>query len=178
MKRIAAMLVAACAFPAPAVAEVRSSGPSGFELEHRTDTRLESAQLYRLVTDIGRWWSSDHTYSGNAANLSLAVQPGGCWCEKLPNGGGVEHMRVAYVEPGKKLVLTGSLGPLLYEATSGVMQWTVQPREGGGSTLVMNYRVAGFHKGDGARLAPLVDQVLGAQVKSLHKFAEDLAIRR
>ena len=50
-----------------------------------------------------------------AANLSLDAAPGGCFCERLPNGGGVEHMRVTYVEPGKRIVLTGSLGPLLYK---------------------------------------------------------------
>lgn len=176
MKNAVAALVLA-AFASPAGAEVLQSGPSGFESEHRIETALASARLYRLLADVGSWWSDSHTYSGEAANLSLLAQPGGCWCEKMPDGGGIEHMRVVQAQPGRKLVLTGSLGPLVTEATTGVMQLSVEPK-GSGSTLVLNYRVAGFYKGDGARLAKLVDQVLGQQAKSLHKTAEDLAIRR
>ena len=56
----------------------------------------------------------------------MSLSPGGCFCERLPNGGGIEHMRVAFVDPGKRLVLTGSLGPLLYQATAGVMDVQVR----------------------------------------------------
>ena len=86
-------------------------------------------------------------------------------------------MRVAYVEPGKKIVMMGSLGPLLYEATSGVLQLMVEPGRDGGSSLIMNYRVAGFHKGGGERFAPVVDQVLGAQMAGLRQAAERQALR-
>ena len=37
-------------------------------------------------------------------------------------------MRVTYVDPGKRIVLTGSLGPLLYEATAGVMDVQFEAR--------------------------------------------------
>lgn len=161
----------------PANAEVRAVASSGFELEHRIETRLEPARLYRLLGDIGSWWSDAHTYSGNAANLSLDLRPGGCWCEKLPDGGGIEHMRVVQAHPGKRLLLVGGLGPLINEASVGAMNWAITPG-GTGSTLVMTYRVAGFYKADGAKWAPLVDQVLAAQMKNLYKTAEDLAVRR
>jgi uncharacterized protein YndB with AHSA1/START domain len=161
----------------PAMADVRTSGAPGFEIEQQIETRLEPRRLYQLLTDVPAWWLDSHTYSGKSANLSLAAQPGGCWCEKMPDGGGIEHMRVVQVVPGRRLVLSGSLGPLLGEATSGVMQWTVAPTARG-SSLVLNYRVAGFYKGDGARLAVIVDQVLGAQVTSLQKAAERLEVRR
>ena len=52
---------------------------------------------------------------------SLDPRPGGCFCEPLEGVGGIEHMRVTFVQPDERIVLTGSLGPLLYEATSGVM---------------------------------------------------------
>ena len=65
-----------------------------------------------------QWWSKDHTYSGDAARMSLQLRPGGCFCETLDGGGGIEHMRVTFVQPGERVVLTGSLGPLLYEATA------------------------------------------------------------
>ena len=48
----------------------------------------------------------------DAKNLSIDARPGGCFCEKLPNGGGVEHARVVYVAPREVLRLSGALGPL------------------------------------------------------------------
>ena len=114
--------------------------------------------------NVGTWWSGDHTYSGKAENLSLALQPGGCWCEKLPNGGGVEHMRVAYVEPGKHVLLTGALGPLLYLATTGVLDVQFKP-SAKGTQVIFDYRAAGFFNGGADKIAPGVDAVLGEQVK-------------
>ena len=55
---------------------------------------------------------------------SLALSPAAACARRSPDGGGIEHMRVVYVEPGKRLMLTGALGPLLYEATTGVMDVT------------------------------------------------------
>ena len=43
--------------------------------------------------------------------MTLQMRPGGCFCETLDGGGGIEHMRVTYVQPGERIVLTGSLGP-------------------------------------------------------------------
>jgi hypothetical protein len=79
-------------------------------------------------------------------------------------------MRVTYVDPGKRVVMTGSLGPLLYEATEGVMDVQFE-RLAGGTRFNLNYRVAGFAKGDAQKLAPLVDQVIGEQVKRFRGFA-------
>jgi hypothetical protein len=53
-----------------------------------------------------------HTFSGNAHNLSIEEKAMGCFCEKLPDGGGVSHMEVVYFAPGKTLRLSGALGPL------------------------------------------------------------------
>jgi hypothetical protein len=79
-------------------------------------------------------------------------------------------MRVTYVQPGERAVLTGSLGPLLYEATTGVMDVKVE-RIAGGSRITMNYRAAGFAKGGAAEMAPIVDKVLGEQIKRLRVYA-------
>jgi uncharacterized protein YndB with AHSA1/START domain len=162
----AALLVAA----APAAAEVVSASPNGFEVRYAVSLAVPPEKALASFTELPAWWNADHTYSGKADNLTLTVQPGGCFCERLPRGGGVEHMRVAYVDPGKRLLLTGSLGPLLYEATSGVMDVQVQPRAGG-SELTLSYRVSGFHNGGGDKLAPIVDRVLGDQVKRYQAFA-------
>ena len=59
----------------------------------------------------------EHTYSGDSANLSMAPSPAAASANGCPMAARIEHMRVSYLDPGKRLVLTGSLGPLLYEAT-------------------------------------------------------------
>ena len=75
-------------------------------------------------------------------------------------------MRVGYVDPGKRVVLTGSLGPLLYEATAGVMDVKFE-RIAGGTKVTMDYSVAGFANGGADKLAPLVDSVLAEQIQAL-----------
>ena len=155
----------------PAAAEVQSASANGFVIEQRIATRLDPASLYGRFTDIGRWWDNEHTYSGNSTNLSLALKAGGCFCERLPNGGGIEHMRVIYADPGKRLVMSGALGPLLYEAVTGIMDVQVKPN-GQGSELVLTYKAAGFANGGADRLASLVDQVLGRQLALLKASAD------
>lgn len=143
---------------------------NGFEVRQTVNLVVKPEAAFAAFQNVGAWWDGEHTYSGSAANLRLSLAPGGCFCEQFPKGGGIEHMRVAYVEPGKRVVLTGSLGPLLYEATSGVMDVQVKSIAGG-SQLVMSYRAAGFFKGGADKFAPLVDQVLATQMKRYRAFA-------
>ena len=147
----------------PAAAEVVNSGEHGFELRHSAIVPLAPEAAMNAFANVGNWWDGRHSYSGSSTNLSMTLEPGGCFCERLPNGGGIEHLRVSYVDPGKRLVLTGSLGPLLYEATTGVMDVQFQP-VGTGSRVTLNYRVAGFANGGASKLAPLVDGVIGGLV--------------
>lgn len=164
------LAVAALMAPTAAAAEVVSSSNNGFELRQTVELSTPPRDAFQDFTQIARWWDGDHTYSGKSANLTLVPRPGGCFCETLPGGGGVEHMRVAYVVPGERLVMTGSLGPLLYEATSGVMDVKVE-RTPRGSRLTLNYKVAGFANGGAAKLAPLVDLVLAGQLDLFRKYA-------
>jgi hypothetical protein len=59
-----------------------------------------------------------HTFSRNAANLSLELHAGGCFCERLKNDGSVQHMQVVYVAPGEALRLRGALDPLQIEGVA------------------------------------------------------------
>lgn len=154
----------------PAAAEVLSASDHGFEIQHSVNLVVPQEQAFAAFGRIGQWWGKDHTYSGDSARMILQMRPGGCFCETIDGGGGIEHMRVTYLQPGERVVLTGSLGPLLYEATSGVMDVKVE-RIAGGSRLTMNYRAAGFAKGGGAAMAPLVDQVLAEQIKRFRVYA-------
>ena len=161
----------------PASAEVISAGPHGFEVQEVVNLVVPQPKAYAAFGQVGQWWSKEHTYSGDAARMSLQLRPGGCFCEPLDGGGGIEHMRVTYLKPGEQIVLTGSLGPLLYEATAGVMDVKFE-RIAGGTRVTMNYRAAGFAKADGDKLAPLVDQVLAEQMKRFRAFAAGGAPKR
>lgn len=153
-----------------AQAEVVSASPNGFEIRHSVQLTVPPAAVYAAFGQIGGWWSKGHTYSGDSANLRLSLIPGGCFCERFPKGGGIEHMHVNFVEPGKHVILTGALGPLLNEAVVGVMDVQVE-RLAGGARFTLSYRAAGFAKGNGAELAGPVDQVIGEQFKRFRTFA-------
>ncbi|HET9397913.1 MAG TPA: ATPase [Sphingomicrobium sp.] len=155
---------------APASGAVVSASDHGFEVQNSVNLVVPQDQAFASFGQVGKWWDDQHTYSGDGKRMSLQMRPGGCFCEPLESGGGVEHMRVAFVQPGERIVLTGSLGPLLYEATSGVMDVKVE-RIAGGSRVTMNYRAAGFANGGAAAMAPLVDQVLAEQLKRYRAYA-------
>lgn len=163
-------LIALSMMASPAAAEVVAANDHGFEIQHSVNLVAPQPEAFAAFGQVGRWWNKEHTYSGDAARMSLQMRPGGCFCEPLDGGGGIEHMRVTYLQPGERIVLTGSLGPLLYEATSGVMDVKVE-RIAGGSRVTMNYRAAGFAKGGADKMAPLVDQVLGEQMKRFRTYA-------
>ena len=164
---LAAALIAAST---PVAAEVVRSSPHGFEIRHTIDVPLQPQAALAAFEKVAAWWEPDHTYSGKSENLRLTLAHGSCFCEVLPNGGGVEHMRVSFFQPGERVVLTGSLGPLLYEATTGVMDVQVKPARAG-SQLILNYRTAGFFNGGADKLAAPVDGVLGTQMRRLADYA-------
>src|SRR5688500_19254815 len=90
------LALSALAIPAVAQAEVVSANAHGFEVRHTIQTVIPQAAAFDAFGQISQWWSKDHTYSGDSANMSLSLRPGGCLCERIPEGGGgVEHMHVA-----------------------------------------------------------------------------------
>ena len=117
------------------------------------------------------WWNGQHTYSGNAANLSLDPVAGGCFCEALPVSAGgppgqVEHMRVVFLAPNSMLRLNGGLGPLQSEAVTAVLTMALKP-EGGGTRITWDFVVGGYMRMSMTELAPVVDQVVGEQLSRL-----------
>jgi hypothetical protein len=122
--------------------------------------------------EIGRWWSDDHTYSGSAANLSLKPEPGGCFCEKLPGSGFVEHAAVVYAVPGKQIRLNGAIGPLLVLGGSTSMAISFQS-SGTGTKLVVTMTGMGYEPKKGlTALAPAYDGVLNEQFGRFKRYVE------
>lgn len=154
-----------------ALAIVATLTANGFGISLETSIDAPRDRVYRaLVQDVGAWWSSDHTYSGNAKNLSIDARPGGCFCERLP-AGGVEHLRVIYVKSGEMIRFSGALGPLQGSALAGSMTWTLMPAEGR-TKVMLSYAVGGFRDGGFADIAPAVDAVLSGQLQRLKHFVE------
>src|ERR1039457_4473164 len=89
---VAALVVGAAGPAAAATSEV---SPSGFVVTLRQEVKASPHRVYEALGEVDRWWSSQHTWSGNAANLSLATQASACFCERW-EGNSVEHGRVVY----------------------------------------------------------------------------------
>lgn len=87
--------------------------------------------LFALMASPDRWWSDDHTWSGDAANMTLDARAGGCWCEIVAGGPSVEHGRVLNFDRRRRtIVFDASLGPLQTEAIAARLQWQILPRDG------------------------------------------------
>ena len=123
-----------------------------------------------LVGQIGSWWDPEHTYSRDAKNLSIDPRPGGCFCEKLPNGGGVEHL-VSFTSLRGSLAALRSLGPLQGSGVAGSMTWKLTG-DGDNTRLQLSYSVGGFIVGGFEKIAPAAENVLRKQLNRLKQFAE------
>jgi len=150
-----------------AQAELRDAGPGGFTTRHVVDLAVPPAELYRvLVEEVSQWWDPAHSWSGDAANLYIEAKPGGCFCERLADGGWVEHLHIVYLAPGKEIRLQGALGPLQQMGLQGAMSWLIEPIENG-SRLSFTYIVHGYQEDGFKALGPGVDSVIGMQLQRL-----------
>ena len=170
-----ALLVATAS---PGAADVVDKGPAGFTLRIEQRTTATPAAAYKaFVEGVTAWWDSAHTYSGSSKNLSIEARPGGCFCEAFPSGGGTEHARVIYVEPGKVLRMQGALGPLQSGGVASVLTWAWEPVEGG-AKVTLTVVTGGYLAGGFDQIAPLVDGVLKGQVTRLVAYSDKLASGR
>jgi uncharacterized protein YndB with AHSA1/START domain len=146
--------------------------PNGFLVKFDVSVNVAAAKVYDvLVAQVGSWWNPEHTYSHDAKNLSIDPRPGGCFCEKLPNGGGVEHLRVVYVAPREVLRLSGGLGPLQGSGVAGSMTWKLTG-DGDHTRVQLSYSVGGFIVGGFDKIAPAVESMLNEQLNRFKLFAE------
>jgi hypothetical protein len=146
--------------------------PTGFLVKLDANINAPAAKVYdALIGQVGSWWNPEHTYSHNARNLSIDARPGGCFCEKLPKGGGIEHLRVVYVAPPQIVRFSGALGPLQASGVAGSMTWKLT---GGADNtrLELAYSVGGFFQGGFEKIAPAVEAMLREQVDRLRMFVE------
>jgi hypothetical protein len=131
----------------------------------------DPARAYAAVVAVGKWWDPEHTYSGDAANLSIDPRPQGCWCEKLPGQGGVRHLTVMYADPGKTLRFEGGLGPLQAMGVAGSLAFVFRPAEKG-TAVELSYVVGGYNPKGFQDIAAGVDTVLRAQLERYRRSLE------
>lgn len=171
-----AMAAGALLLSTPVDAKVAESSSSGFVIQLGIDVPADADRSWAELVTPRKWWSSEHSYSGDAANFSLDPRAGGCFCEVLPNRtspkaaprGSVEHMRVVYVEEPRALRMTGALGPLQAGAGTGTLTVILKP-EGEGTRILWEYAYGGYLRGDVPAMAKAVDGVLAEQLLRLGK---------
>jgi hypothetical protein len=151
----------------PAAAEVTAVSEDGFVVHHEGAVAAEPDAAWAALAKPGTWWNGEHSYSGDAANMTLDPVAGGCFCETIPDGGSVEHMRVVFIDKRvRALRLRGSLGPMQGEALTGTLTMLIEPA-GTGAMITWDYVVGGYARMPLEDLAPLVDQVIGEQFTRL-----------
>ena len=175
MNRLVVAVVYAAAFGASvtctaARADTSNVGPTGFVVTFQREVDAPPEKLWTAITQIPSWWSSAHTWSGKASNMTVDLRAGACWCESW-EGNSVLHGTVAFVQPGTVLRFYANLGPLQDKATTGVLTFA-QGVVKGKTVLKVIYKIAGPADAGLEDLSKGVDQVLGEQVKRLVMFAE------
>jgi uncharacterized protein YndB with AHSA1/START domain len=150
---------------APAHAEVKAATDAGFTLSHTHKVAATPDQVWAALVQPSRWWSKDHSWSGDAKNFSLDPQAGGCFCERW-GVNSVEHARVVFAMPGQQLRLLGAFGPLQGEALAGALTFTLKG-DGKATIITADYVVGGYARFPLRQIAPVVDGVIGAQVTGL-----------
>jgi uncharacterized protein YndB with AHSA1/START domain len=167
-----ALAVVILLFPALAAADVVDRSPAGFTVKTVVTISTSPERAFRaLVGEIGSWWDSSHTLSGDARNLKITAEPGGCFCETLKNSGGIVHGVVNQVIPGELLRMTGGLGPLQEHAVTGTLSWQFAA-SGPDTTATLTYSVGGYFPGGLEKIAEPVDQVLSDQLRRLKAHLE------
>ena len=170
MKTLIAAAAAAALVAGAARAEVTDKSPAGFEVTERATIAAPAAKVYAALLTPGAWWSNQHSWSGNAANLSIDLA-NGCFCEKLPKGF-VRHMTVVFADGATTLRLFGGLGPMQSTGASGHLGFVLKSA-GDKTELTLTYDVGGYAKGGLAdNWAAPVDGVLGEAVGRLKKYLE------
>ncbi len=164
--------------PNAAVAKVSSQSDTGFAVFHIADVAAEPEEIWRKLIVPNRWWSSDHSWSGNAENFYLEAKIDGCFCELLKtekNGeindaGAVEHMRIIHIDRARSLRMLGALGPLQSEAVNGTFTIAIKANGDGTSKLSFLYVVGGYMRFEVTKIAPSIDAVMGEQFGNLVKL--------
>lgn len=176
MKKL--VLAAACAVAAsaaPGAAKVVSEREGAFVTRDVAVVKADLRTTWLKLISPGDWWDDAHTWSGDAANMSIVPQGGGCFCERIPAedsktsiglDGSVQHMVVLNATPDLVLRMRGGLGPLQSEPVDGVLTIALSKTDKG-TLIAFEYAVGGFMRFETPVIAKAVDGVMSQQLDHL-----------
>ena len=162
------ILLAVIATTSMLKSEVISSDENAFHLKITQEVSATPSDAYTQFLNVGEWWSSEHTWFGDAKNMTIEPKAGGCFCERA-NGNEVMHMQVSAVFVDKEIVMLGGLGPLQKMGITGVMTWRFEMLESGKTQITNEYRVIGHGQDDMPGFAEIVNKVQTLQLGLLAK---------
>ena len=171
---MAASLLAASA----GQAKVVETGAERFVTRDTASVKTAPLATWLALIKPGEWWNSQHSWSGDAKNMTLTPQGGGCFCERIPVGdtgnssameGSARHAEVLQAFPMKVLRMRGGFGPLQGEPATGVLTITLKEVPGG-TRILWEYNVGGPMRYKLAEIAPAVDAVMTEQLKRLQAY--------
>lgn len=171
--RILATGVLAAMAALPASAEVVETKADRFVTRVTASVKAPPLATWLALTKPGEWWNPQHSWSGDAKNMVLTPQGGGCFCERIPVGdsgnasameGSAQHAVVIQAFPMRVLRMRGGFGPLQGEPVEAVLTITLQEVPGG-TRLMWEYNVGGPMRYAIAEIAPAVDGVIADQLK-------------
>ena len=169
--RTATLFLLVLCMPQIAAADVTDSAANGFTTMNSVVVASDRMAAWEAAVEVGRWWSSAHTMSGDATRMSIEPSVQGCFCESLGEQAGVVHLTVMSVMPGTSLRLSGGLGPLGLMGVYGNMTWDFEDVEGG-TRIRFKYAVGGYMDGGLDQLAGPVDAVLGEALGRLKSYID------
>lgn len=160
---------------APGHAEVVSTSAQGFVTRDTATVAATPLETWLALTKPGEWWNDRHSWSGDAANMTLTPQAGGCFCETIPgdDAGGASamdgsalHAVVLQAYPLRVLRMRGGLGPLQGEPATGILTITLKEVPGG-TRVLWEYNVGGTMRFEIGEISKAVDGVMSEQLKGL-----------
>lgn len=146
-------------------ADIVEATAERYLLRHEAVSTLTPDALWDKLIKPETWWHPDHTYSGNAENLSLDLQAGGMWREDW-DGGSVVHGTVLTSLHGKMLRLNAPFGPLQGLDVTVIWTITIMP-DGEGSKVIFDEIAGGTAGSKLDALAPAVDFVKAEAIRRL-----------
>jgi uncharacterized protein YndB with AHSA1/START domain len=152
-----------------AAAEVKLASADALVIEHRFSIAAPPERAWEVLVHPERYWPKEHTWSGDPANLSLAPEAGGCFCERWADAS-AEHGHVVMAQPGRLLRLRGALGPFQAMAVTGVLTVALAAKDGG-TEAVVTYRLSGDASHRLGDMAAGVDPVIRQQFATFATLA-------
>ncbi|SFP06231.1 SRPBCC family protein [Qipengyuania nanhaisediminis] len=156
----------------PASAEIVATSESGFVTKASARVAATPREAWLALIKPSDWWNDAHTWSADAANMTLVPSAGGCFCEKIPGEGDIpldgsaQHAIVVQAVPDRALRLRGGLGPLQAVPATGVLTVTLSEIDGG-TRIDWEYNVGGPMGFEIGQISKAVDGVMNQQLLGL-----------